>query len=138
MHTTTKKIVALAKFLDVTPDEIEESKYNPGRTFTYGTEEYQVLTDDEATEAARWYILDSVWAFPATFLESHSDVADAKTFRLLQTKCEDANASILRLLRDPETFVKDAIRADGRGHFLNSWDNEEYEQDGFLIYGKPA
>jgi hypothetical protein len=33
-----------------------------------------------------------------------------------------------------EGFVEEAVSADGRGHFLSSYDGEENEQDGFYIY----
>lgn len=96
---------------------------------TYGTEygEYLVLTDEEAEERAKEYILDSVWAFHPEWLASHSSSADAEVFQLLQEKCEDANDAILKLIDDVDHFVNDSILADGRGHFISNYDGEEHE-----------
>ena len=35
---------------------------------------------------------------------------------------------MLKLIDDIDEFCKDAISADGRGHFLNGYDGNEYEQ----------
>jgi len=40
---------------------------------------------------------------------------------------EDCNELMLALIKDFDYFVEDAIDADGRGHFLNTYDNEENE-----------
>lgn len=51
--------------------------------------------------------------------------------------CEDANDTIRALIDNScglDDFVEAAISADGRGHFLNSYDSNEYEVDGFFIY----
>jgi hypothetical protein len=44
-----------------------------------------------------------------------------------EAKCEDANETIAALITDIDEFIEDAICADGRGHFLNGYDGEEYE-----------
>ena len=53
-------------------------------------------------------------------------------------KCEGANDAILALIEKTdgglEGFVEDAISADGRGHFLSSYDGEENEEGDFFIY----
>jgi hypothetical protein len=123
-----KKTAALAKFLGIggieAQDLIEDG-------------DYIVLTDQEADAAAREYILDSVWAFNKSFLDAHSEAIaeiDEKTFRVLQERAESVNGAILKMIDDVDYFVEDAINADGRGHFLSSYDGEENEQDGFYIY----
>lgn len=40
---------------------------------------------------------------------------------------EGANAIIHALIDDLNDFVDDAIAADGRGHFISSYDGEEHE-----------
>ena len=52
----------------------------------------------------------------------------------LQGRYEDGNDDIYRLLSDPQEFVDDAISADGRGHFLSSYDGEEGEEGDYFIY----
>lgn len=45
-----------------------------------------------------------------------------------------ANSIVKALINDIDTFVYDAIDADGRGHFLSFYDGREHEQDEFFIY----
>lgn len=97
--------------------------------------EYLVLTDKEANAKAGEYILDSLWAFNASFLQYYlrGDL-DEKTITTLQERCEDANPALLALVKNKKDLVDDAISADGRGHFLNTYDGEENEAEGYFIY----
>lgn len=135
---TDKKVEALRKFLGV---ESEGQVFEVQRDglFTCDSGEFQVLTDTEADIATYNYIKESVWAFRPEFLEVHTiDGVEADTIKILQEKCEDANAPLIRLISDFDHFVDDAIKADGRGHFLAPYDFEEGESnvDGewFFIY----
>lgn len=129
----TSKIEALAKYLECDIEDIKENDY----CFTYRKQEYLVLTDEEADEEAKEYILDTVWAFNKSFLDAHSEAIaeiDDKTFEVIQERCESSNKAILAMIDDKEWFVEDAISSDGRGHFLSSYDGEENEQNGYYIY----
>jgi hypothetical protein len=53
---------------------------------------------------------------------------------MLQDKCESSNEVITNSIKDMEEFIADAIGADGRGHFISSYDGEEEELNGFFIY----
>jgi hypothetical protein len=130
--TTETKIKALAKFLEVEADEISETTCD---TFEHGRDEYRVLTDAEAHAATREYISDSVWAFSPSFLRAHTGI-DEETIELMQAKCESANEVLTRLIKDFPHFVDDAVKADGRGHFLAGYDSEENEMriDGETLY----
>lgn len=104
-------------------------------------DDYLVLTDEEADEAAKEYIKESVWAFNAGFIINHSKLpyeAIEMVEGFQSAKCEDANDTILALIDDFDEFVSDAISADGRGHFLSTYDGEENEEtvDGetYFIY----
>lgn len=91
--------------------------------------DWLVLTDEEAEEKAKEYILDSLWAFNASFLSKVTGF-DASIFEAIKAndRCDDNNAAILQLIGDNvETLVDDAIGCDGRGHFMNTYDGEEYE-----------
>ena len=121
----TTKIEALAKHLGVNLDDAEK---------LIDDGDYLVLTDSEADERCLEYIRDSVWAFNASFLASHSKVADEEVFKILQEKCEGGNDAITRLIDDFDHFVKDAVSSDGRGHFMSSYDGEENEEGEFFIY----
>lgn len=95
--------------------------------------DYLCLTDSEADEKAAEYIKDSLWAFNASFILSECglDSIGEQSLRTMQEKsCESANDFILSLVERTcglESFVKAAISADGRGHFLSSYDGEENE-----------
>lgn len=110
---------------DIADDEVMD-----GERIEIGREEYIVLTDDEADEKAKDYILESVWAFNKDFLNGHSEAIadmDKEVFSKIQEMCESANKTILRLIDDIDHFIEDAISCDGRGHFLSSYDGEENE-----------
>ncbi len=123
------KIKALAKHLDIdlTADELEPTDYDESM-FNVGSQEYLVLTDKEADTRAAASIEDSLWAFRPEFLASHSD-ADAEVFKTMQdtNKCESLSPIFKKLIRDWAHFVDDAIKADGRGHFISHYDGEECE-----------
>lgn len=128
------RLAALCQFLDCQPGELDESAEN---TYEHGCKEYLVLTESEADEMVEESILDSVWAFRPDFIIHHMGLPyDA--IHMLESfqrdKCEDANNTFLAMLKDKESFVRDAISADGRGHFLAHYDFEENESGEYLIY----
>ena len=129
------RIKALAKHLELTKEEEKEIYYESYDIYCYGNQEYLVLTDDEADEKVAENIKDSVWAFNPSFLSSHSGI-DEGVFKLLQEKCESANEAVLKLIKDFDKFVEDAVGTDGRGHFLSSYDGEEndHEHDNETYY----
>lgn len=142
MDHYSNKISALASFLqEQDADEIYQG-YDE-TVFEYGNQEYLVLTDEEATEKAKERIEDSLWAFNSKFivnnLSNQSDLQgrayDSFISALDKMKselCEDANCIVKMLIQDNEgsidSFTKEALKADGRGHFLSSYDGEEREE----------
>ncbi len=107
--------------------------------YTEIDDNYDVYTDEEAQEKTEIYIEESVWAFNASFIIDHSKLPyEAKEMieNFQTTKYEDANETILALINDFDEFVSDAISADGRGHFMNSYDGHEHEVniDGTYYY----
>lgn len=119
------KIEALTKHLKIELSEV--SKKHCDDSFEIGREEYIVLNDSEADEKAKEYILDSLWAFVPSFLAAHISDVSEEMIKKIQENCENANPVILKLLDDKEHFIQDALRSDGRGHFLNTYDGEEHE-----------
>lgn len=105
----------------------------------FDNDDYLVLTDEEANEKAAEYIKDSLWAFNASFLYSQTNVP-TEMFEALQAngKCEDNNDTIYNCIDDMEGFVEAAISADGRGHFMSSYEGHENEEtvqgETFYIY----
>ncbi len=118
-----------------------------GGTFELFGNEYKILTDEEADKAAEESIEESLWAFNAEFILEHSKIEVVgreydeivKAFHKMQeTLCESANALVKALVTDIndsiDDFVQAAVEADGRGHFISSYDGEEYESENFYIY----
>ena len=134
------KIKALAEYLG----EPVENLRNNGDNYVQVVDgfEYLMLTDEEADQVAQEYIENSLWAFNAEFileicgLDSSSNII--RSLRKMQEdSCEGCNDFICALVEGTcgiDEFVNQAISADGRGHFLSSYDGEEGEQDGFFIY----
>ena len=130
MDTSNK----LAKYFEIPADTVEELADN--RYLIDGTE-YLVLTDSEADDLARECILDSLWAFNANFIASHTenglDDDAVEALAEMQGKLgESANSIVKALIVDLDHFVNDAIMSDGRGHFITSYDGQEIEIDGDL------
>ncbi len=100
---------------------------------------YIVLTDEEADKKAKEYIIDTLWAFNANFLAGETGI-DEEVFKAIQDngRCESNNTAIERLIDDIDSFVESAISADGRGHFMSSYDGNENEEviegERFYIY----
>ena len=116
-------------------------------SFEVYNREYAVFTDEEANYVTRSQILDSLWAFNSSFILEHTefykhstaeeDDAFEDAFRELGCRLyEGANSIIKALIVDMDGFVHDAIQADGRGHFISTYDGEEIEStDGkYFIY----
>ena len=148
---TDPKEVALKKYIaqrdgyteddmkSVTVDRYYSSLYSEYRYEACG-EEFYVLEDERAYALAFQIIKDDLWAFNADFIADHlkHDIVYCDNpvnlddlhlaIRAVQERlCEGANAIIHALIDDLNDFVDDAIAADGRGHFISSYDGEEHE-----------
>jgi hypothetical protein len=129
------KEMALARFLDVSLDDVEAGRFD-----TYGADTFDadggtflVCSDSEADDAASEAIAESLWAFEPTFLQAYvPDGVTASVLQILQeAQSEDCNSAILAMVGDDfDRLAEDAIGADGRGHFLSGYDGEENEADG--------
>tara|TARA_R100001230_G_scaffold9170_1_gene3524 strand:+ start:40 stop:444 length:405 start_codon:yes stop_codon:yes gene_type:complete len=128
-----KKVEAVAEFMDLNEIGKANITHQDDHYYTYGNEEYMVLTDEEADDKVKEYIKETVWAFNPTFLSDHSGI-DEEVFIKLQESCETANDAIFKLIKNFDNFVKDAIYVDGRGHFLAGYDHNENEQGDFYLY----
>jgi hypothetical protein len=111
---------------DIKPSQYDENTFDT----PYG--EYMVLTEDKANEKAKEYILDSLWAFNSSFIIQHSKVLDydkgsEQIIKAIQEQCENGNEAMKKLIDNLDEFVEEAIEADGRGHFLNTYDGQEHE-----------
>ena len=86
---------------------------------------YLVYTDEEADEAVREYIEETVWAFSPSFLQAHTGVSSDIIKEMQEKMSPSANQAITAMIKDFDAFVEDALRCDGRGHFLAQFDHEE-------------
>lgn len=121
-----ERIEILAAYLETDFDDAESQE-----------DDYLVYNDEEADEACVEYVKESVWAFNACFILmecglDHSDVA-VESLKIMQEKsCEGANEFILSLIDKTcgiRKFAFSAMSADGRGHFMNTYDGEEHEHE---------
>lgn len=99
---------------------------------------YLALTEEEADEKAANDIIELAWAFNSNFLSSITDI-DEEVFKGLSKQYEDGNNAILKLIENTcgkEYFIDEAIKADGRGHFIACYDGVEHEEyiDGLVLY----
>lgn len=141
-HDLKAKAAALAKFLDVPENEVNSQICDHYGMTHFNTEEgeYAIATDEEADTAAKEAVLNSLWAFNALFILSECDLPSEleEGLKVAQEKqCEGANEWIHKLIKKccgEQDFVDAAIQADGRGHFLSGYDNEENEVRGYYIY----
>lgn len=97
-------------------------------------DDYLVLTDEEADEACKDYIKQSLWAFNANFLASFLGCPTEAVQAVHDNgKCEDNNEVFLNWINesglDIDDLVESVISADGRGHFISSYDGYEHEVD---------
>lgn len=134
-----EQIRALCAFLECEPDDLSRESYDHYGLALYsqGSRQYAIGTDSEADAAARKSIEESAWAFNSSFLASFCDLPE-EVFTALQDKCEGSNDAVVSLIERSEggleAFAEEAIDADGRGHFMSSYDGAENEQGEFYIY----
>jgi hypothetical protein len=128
------KEITLAKHIGCGWGELEPCchDFNGLDSFEYGREEWAIGADEEADEACKVYIQDSVWAFRASFILNCTGLPSAmeEAIENMQDSCEGANDAILALIKSTcgmDHFVRESLLADGRGHFLSPYDGEEVE-----------
>lgn len=138
-YTDKQKAAALADYLGA---EVKKGE-SPNEYTTDSGRTYKVFTGAEADEAAKEYIAASLWAFNADFVLDHSEAANAlsvweraeaeEALQEMQAKlCESATPLVRCLIADLDEFIDDAVRADGRGHFIAQYDGDEIELGGDL------
>lgn len=127
-----KKKIALMAHLGCEESELVE--FVDEGLFSFHTQQYLVMTDEEADVKCKYYIRESLWAFNSSFLENYCVVPES-VLRCMQSLHEECNEAIYELVKDRfDDLVQHAISSDGRGHFMTSYDGEETEQGEFFIY----
>lgn len=155
-YEAPEKLQAIVAYLlddGETPEEIDEALTETAEgEYQYYNAEYIVLDDTEADERTAEEIKSTLWAFNADFIVEHlpnyyeifNNTTDTeygeivKAFEELQAKlCESANPLIYAIIDDFDEFVADAVRYDGRGHFLSFYDGNETDyttEEGDTLY----
>lgn len=137
------RIKALSDFLKIKEDRIKVSEYDENLLLVDDSKDqfYVAVDDEDADKLARKNIEDTLWAFNSDFIAEHSsgirEVGERgikALHKMQEDLCESANSIVKALIDDMDDFVEDAISADGRGHFISSYDGEEYEQGDSYIY----
>ena len=125
------KLASIGYFFDLPLGEVLE--LDPSETnFNIQGINYYIGTDEEMDKLCTEYIKNSVWAFNSSLLADMTDLP-SEVFETLTDKCEGGNDAVIRLIERTcgmDDFVSAAISADGRRHFLNSYDGEEEEHSG--------
>lgn len=105
MNTTVAKLIALMQHCECNFDDLTDVDANePSMYIEFGSYEYRVLTEDEAD---------------AAFDEALDSILDDVVLPDLD--------EALQCYFDRDAWKRDA-QYDGRGHHLNHYDGEEYEE----------
>ncbi|MBC42519.1 MAG: hypothetical protein CML19_09875 [Pusillimonas sp.] len=127
----------IEEILEALLDDSKESYNHYGLpVYKIGGAEYAIARDDEeAEEACKECIKQSVWAFNANFLASHISALETEDIeRLRGDTCESCNNALLKLIDDFDAFAEDAISSDGMGNFLAQYDSNVIEQGEFRLF----
>lgn len=126
----------IEEILEALLDESKESYDHYGLpVYKIGGAEYAIARDDEeAEEACKEYIKQSVWAFNASFLAAHISALETGDIERLTGACESCNDALLKLIDDFDAFADDAICSDGMGNLLAQYDGDVIEQGEFRIF----
>lgn len=122
----TKELALLSYLKEegLTKGEIREG-YDPCIFLVQG--EYMVLSEQERYEKTKKYIQETLWAFCPSFLAKETGLPE-KVFHALTEMCESGNSAILALIEKTcglDAFIEAAIKTDGYGNFLSSYDGKE-------------
>ena len=146
------KLIIFMKFckgigIDISDETIEVDDRDGSIIFR--NKEYLVFTDEEADNECKERILEDLWAFRASYIIKYMKGYDKLSLlqekalteaieKMQETLCESANPILEAIINNMDDFIKDAIIADGRGHFLASYDNNEnevaYDRNIYYIY----
>lgn len=93
--------------------------------------DYLVYNEDDANDACKMCIEETLWAFCPSFLNQMTGISQT-VFEALLPQCEDANDAVRSIIDGScgiDAFVEAAVGAEtnGRGHFLACYDHEERE-----------
>jgi len=138
-----QKRQALAAFLHVAPDVLQESKGNlyGFRAFFHGNDEaYLVLTDSEATRAADQAVSEKLWLICLETLFAYFDIDAYPSDVLGKMKTKEirrVNEELKTLIYNTtgmDTLRQKMLSYGNRKNLLADYDQAEHIQDGYFIY----
>ena len=117
------RVEALVQFLELNnTNDVEATDW---ATYKAEGKEYRVLTDEEATLCTKGNIIETCSYFTLNFLETMTGIPT-----IVFEHLEDENEAVFKIIEKTcgiDEFVDEAIRWDGRGHFISCYDGEENE-----------
>ncbi len=131
----TPKHVALAEALEVDPSTI--TKAYEDDHFKHGKYVYMVLTEAEAMIKIKDHVVEFIYAFDSEVLNDFSTIKIGReAFHLMvQNMSESVGPIFLQLIGgNLDALIERVITMDGRGHLLNTYDNDEIEAGDFFAY----
>lgn len=121
LSTVLKLVEEVSNVENIEFDEIEVD----GNIITIEGDEYIILDEDEIKERMDQHIQKTASYFNHDFLANMTDLPEEVFQRLI-----DKNEAVYKLIEKTcgiEEFIEECLSADGAGHFLNSYDGNEYE-----------
>ena len=138
-----QKRQALAAFLHVDPEVLQESKGNlyGFRAFFHGNDEaYLVLTDSEATRAAEHAVSEKLWLICLETLFAYFDIDAYPSDVLGKMKTKEirrVNEELKTLIYNTtgmDTLRQKMLSYGNRKNLLADYDQAEHIRDGYFIY----
>jgi hypothetical protein len=96
-----------------------------GHIVTIEGTDYIILDEEEVQERMEEHLKETASYFNFSFLSSMTDLPEEVFEALI-----DKNEAVYKLIVQTcgvAAFIEECISVDGAGHFLNSYDGEEYE-----------
>jgi hypothetical protein len=145
MSDTEERIEALRKCIGFSPSVTIEKVNDKDDSYEFQVDRsrmhYLVMTEDEADKSAAQYIRMTVWAFNsnwlADFMPNGISAEHLDTLREGKEDSEGLNEAFTALIEagnGMDEFIERSIAMDGRAHFMSTYDGEEHEENGYLIY----
>lgn len=138
-----QKRQALAAFLHVDPEVLQESKGNlyGFRALFHGNDEaYLVLTDSEATRAAEHAVSEKLWLICLETLFAYFDIDAYPSDVVGKMKTKEirrVNEELKTLIYNTtgmDTLRQKMLSYGNRKNLLADYDQAEHIQDGYFIY----
>lgn len=140
---------ALAENLGCLPENITPSPHCD-KIFDVGTQEYLVVTEQEAAGIIAEQIEEELWVFHPKCIIRHTLLREGITFNdddykaivqglaaiqdRLMEKCNPMLKGLIDATCGMPFFIEEVIAGQGRGHFLAPYNEYEEQQGDFYIY----